>query len=154
MLKSFTLAVPIIILGFGVADAGKTMNVAGAMACVNDTWKESEPEKGRKVVEYAGRCVIIPDDASAQKYVEDCVGNYEYMSDGSWKGNGTCTVNLKEGDTLSLNWEEGSQLKEFLFTYTGGAGKYKGAKGGGTYKTDELTTSLYAGRKKGNLELP
>ena len=154
--KPLLVVVPValLVLGSGVANAGQTIDVAGTMACVNDKWNESEPEKGHKLVEYAGRCVIIPDDSNAQKYVEDCLGNYEFMPDGSWKGSGSCTAAFKGGDTISLTWEEGSQLKEYLYTYTGGTGKYKGAKGGGTYKTDELTTTLYGGRKKGKLELP
>ena len=154
--KTLMVAVPaaMLILGSGIANAGQTINVAGTMACVNDKWDEKEPEKGHKLAEYGGRCVVVPDDAGAQKYVEDCAGNYEYKPDGSWKGGGTCNVDFKEGNTISLTWEEGSHLKEYPFTYTGGTGKYKGAKGGGTYKTDELTTTLYGGRKKGNLELP
>lgn len=143
-----------LVLGSGAANAGQTINVAGTMACVNDKWDEKEPEKGHKLAEYGGRCVVIPDDSNAKKYVEDCAGNYEYMPDGSWKGGGTCNVDFKGGDTISLTWEEGSHLKEYKYDYTGGTGKYKGAKGGGTYKTEELTTTLYGGRKKGNLELP
>ena len=56
------------------------------MACVIDKWDEKEPDKGHKLVDYAGRCVNIPDDPAAPKITEDCVGNYEYMPDGSWKG--------------------------------------------------------------------
>ena len=155
-LRKLPVVIPALLLtiGSGVANAGQTINVASAMACVNDKWNELEPEKGRRLVDYAGRCVIIPDASDAQKYVESCAGNYEYMPDGSWKGSGSCTATFKGGDTISLTWEEGSQLTESLYTYTGGTGKYEGAKGGGTYKTDELTTTLYGGRKKGNLELP
>lgn len=154
MLKALIVAVPVLVLGPSLASAGQAINVAGTMACVNDKWDESEPEKGRKVVDYAGRCVVIPDAADAQKYVEDCVGNYQYMPDGSWKSSGTCTAAFKGGDKVFLTWEEGSQLKEYLYRYTGGTGKYEGAKGGGTYKTEELTTTLYGGRKAGKLELP
>lgn len=155
--KQLTVAVPaaMLVLGTGVANAGQAINVAGTMACVNDKWDEREPEKGHKLAEYAGRCVVIPDDPTAQKYVEDCAGNYEFMPDGSWKGGGTCTAGFKgSADTISLTWEEGSHLKEYRYENTGGTGKYKDAKGGGTYKTDELTTTLYGGRKKGKLELP
>ena len=150
----FVAPAALLVLGNGVADAGQAIDVAGTMACVNDKWNELEPEKGHKLVEYAGRCVVIPNDASAKNYVEDCAGNYEYKPDGSWKGGGTCATDFKGGDTISLTWEEGSHLKDYPFTYTGGTGKYKGAKGGGTYKTEELTTTLYGGRKKGSLELP
>ncbi len=154
MLKFLIGVVPVCILGSSMANAGQNINVAGVMTCVIDKWNESEPEKGHKLVDYAGRCVIVPDDAGVQKAVEDCSGTYEYMPDGSWKGSGGCTAAVKSGDTISLTWEEGSQLKESLYTYTGGTGKYKGAKGGGSYKVDELTTTLYGGRKKGNIELP
>ncbi|MDQ8700751.1 hypothetical protein [Hyphomicrobium sp. LHD-15] len=154
MFKSIIFALPLLVLGHGMANAGQTIDVAATMACVNDKWNETEPEKGHKLAEYAGRCVVIPNDSNAKNYVEDCAGNYEYMPDGSWKGAGTCSVDLKAGDTISLTWEEGSHLQDYKYEYTGGTGKYKGAKGGGTYKTNELTTTLYGGRKKGNLELP
>lgn len=154
MLKSLIVAVSIPVLGSGLANAGQTIDVAATMACVNDKWNETEPGKGHKLAEYAGRCVVIPTDSNAKTHVENCAGNYEYLPDGSWKGGGTCTIDLKAGDTISLTWEEGSHLTEYRYEYTGGTGKYKGAKGGGTYKTDELTTTLYGGRKKGKLELP
>jgi hypothetical protein len=138
----------------GPATAGERINVAGTMACVNDKWDETEPNKGHKLVTYAGRCVVVPDDRAAQKYVEDCAGNYEFMPDGSWKSRGTCTVNFKgSDDKVFLDWEEGSQLKDYVYTFTGGTGKFDGSKGGGTYKTEELTSTLYGGRKDGQLEL-
>src|SRR4029079_3854378 len=62
-----------LIRGAGAANAGQTINEAGALACVTDKWDEKEVEKGHKLVDYAGRCVIIPDDPSAPKYTEDCV---------------------------------------------------------------------------------
>jgi hypothetical protein len=94
---------------------------------VNDKWDETEPEKGHKLVDFAGRCVCVPDDPAAQKVAEDCVGKYEYMPDGSWKGAGTCTVYVKGGDKRYFNWEEGSHLKESTYKYTGGTGQYEGA---------------------------
>ena len=68
---------------------------------------------------------------------QDCLGNYEYMPDASWKGTGTCTDNYPEGK-ISLSWEEGSHLKECTYTKTGGTGKYQGVKGGGTYMYQNL----------------
>jgi len=156
-LKQLFVAVPaaLLILGGGVADAGKTTNEAGALACVNDKWDEKEPEKGHKLVDYAGRCVIIPDDPAAPKYTEDCVGKYEYMPDESYKGSGTCTYNFKgSNDKVYDSWEESSQLKEFPYKITGGTGKYEGAKGGGTYTYDNLTDTLSGGKYKGKMELP
>jgi hypothetical protein len=44
-----------------VASAGETINDAGAIACINDKWDEKEVEKGHKLVDFAGRCVHIPD---------------------------------------------------------------------------------------------
>ena len=41
MLKSLIVAVPVLVLGSGVANAGQTINVPGTMACVNDKWNES-----------------------------------------------------------------------------------------------------------------
>jgi hypothetical protein len=144
----------VVTLGTIVANAGKSENQSGVLACVNDKWNETEPEKGHKLVDYAGRCILVPDDAAEPKYTEDCVGKYEYMPDGSWKAGGTCVETFKGGDTRTSTWEEGSHLKEYLFKFTGGTGKYQGAKGGGTYSLDELTSTLYGGRYKGNVELP
>ena len=114
-LKHLFVAVPttLLILGNGVANAGQTINDVGAIACVNDKWDEKEPEKGHKLVDYAGRCVNIPDDPAAAKKAGECVGKYEYMPDESWKGSGTCTYTLKGGDKIHESWEEGSHLKEY-----------------------------------------
>ncbi len=150
-----TAAATIFIFGPGAANAGSTINKVGALGCVNDKWNESEPDKGHKLVDYAGRCVNIPDEpAATPKATDDCVGKYEYMPDGSWKGTGTCTVTFKGGDTLSETWEEGSQLKEYPFKITGGTGKYQGASGGGTYFYESLTDTLAGGRYNGKIELP
>ena len=108
----------------------------GALACVTDKWDVKEPEKGHKLVDYAGRCVDIPDDTAAEKFTEDCTGNYEYMPDGSWKASGTCTRTHKGG----------SQLKDNPYKITGGTGKHGGARGGGTYTLEELTDTLEGGR--------
>ncbi len=141
-------------LGNDVAYAGKTVEEAGVLVCVNDKWDEKEPEKGHKLVDYAGRCVAVPDDPAAPKYTEDCVGNYEYMPDESWKGSGTCTWNFKSGDKVTDTFEEGSHLKEYVYKTTGGTGKYKGASGGGTYTMDSLSDTLMGGRFKGKMVLP
>jgi len=156
-LKYLFAAVPaaLMFISSGAANAGQTINEAGALACVTDKWDEKEVEKGHKLVDYAARCVAIPDDPAAPKNAEDCVGKYEYMPDGSYKGSGTCTYKFKEaGDTLTDTWEEGSDLKDNPYKYTGGTGKYKGASGGGTYTYDNLTDTLAGGRYKGQLVLP
>ena len=158
-LRHLFVAVPaaLIILGSGTANAGQTINNTGAMACVNDKWDEKEPEKGHKLVDFAGRCVTIPDDVATPKNTGDCVGKYEYMPDGSWKGSGTCTYAFKgddKGDKVNLTWEEGSHLKEYIYKWTGGTGKYEGASGGGTYTLEELTDTLLGGKYKGTIELP
>jgi hypothetical protein len=152
-LKQLFVAMPaaLLILANGAANAGTTMDEAGALACVTDKWDEKEPDKGHKLVEYAGRCVGIPDDPAAPKYTEDCVGNYEYMPDGSWKGTGTCTRTHEGGDKSYDTFEEGSQLKEYPYKITGGTGKYEGASGGGTYMYENLTDTLSGGTYKGTL---
>jgi hypothetical protein len=136
----------------GPANAGQTINDAGAIACVNDKWDEKEVEKGHKLVDYAGRCVHIPDDTAAP-FATDCVGKYEYKPDESWKGTGTCTNTYKGGDKTSLTWEEGSHLKEYPYKITGGTGKYQSASGG-TYTLEELTDTLMGGKFKGQIVLP
>ena len=126
---------------------------SGRTRRVNDKWDVKEPEKGHKLVDYAGRCVSVPDDPGEPKYTMECVGKYEYMPDGSWKGAGTCTVSDKGGGKINESWEEGSHLKEYPYKYTGGTGKYEGATGGGTYTMEELTDTLLGGRYKGELIL-
>jgi hypothetical protein len=155
-LMQLFVAVPtaLFIFGNGAAYGGNTIPDAGAIACVNDKWDESEPDKGHKLVDYAGRCVDIPDDPTAPKSTADCVGKYEYMPDESWKGSGTCTYTFKGGDKLNDSWEEGSHLKEYTYKNTGGTGKYEGAGGGGTYTLEELTDTLLGGKYKGTIELP
>jgi hypothetical protein len=157
-LKYLFVAVPaaLCILGSGLAKAGQTINEAGALACVNDKWDVKEPEKGHKLVDYAGRCVSIPDDEQTEPmYSLECVGKYEFMPDESWKGSGTCTDTFKSGDKKIESWEEGSHLNgEYQYKYTGGTGKYEGATGGGTYTMEELTDTLLGGKYKGTMQLP
>lgn len=154
MFKFILLSAGLIVLSPAVAAAGQTIDVSGTISCVNDKWDESEKAKGHKIVAYAGRCIIIPTDSAHANYVEDCTGTYEYLPDNTWKGSGACTTDMKGGNTFAATWEEGSALPDYRWAVTGGTGKYKGAKGGGTYKTEELTTSLQGGRKTGKLELP
>ena len=156
-LKNLFIAVPVTlsVLVPCMANASQTIKKEGAIACVVDKWDEKEPEKGHKLVEYAGRCVNVPSDPAVLPLAtDDCTGNYEYMPDGSWKGTGTCSLTFKGGDKLSETWEEGSHLKEYIFKITGGTGKYEGAKGGGTYFYESLTDTLSGGTYKGTIELP
>jgi hypothetical protein len=155
-LKHVFVVVPaaLCILGNWTANAGETINEAGALGLVTDKWDEKEVEKGHKLVDFAGRYVAIPDDPAALKNTGDCIGKYEYMPDGSWKGAGTCTVTFKGGDTLQESWEEGSHLKEYSYKYTGGTGNYEGAKGEGTYTSENLTDTLAGGKYKGQIVLP
>ena len=111
------MATMLFMLSSGGAIAGQTINEAATMACVNDKWDETEPDKGHKLVDFAGRCINVPNDPAAPKSAGDCVGKYEYMPDGSWKGSGTCTYNYKGGDTVNDSWEEGSHLKEYIYKY-------------------------------------
>jgi hypothetical protein len=41
-----------------------------------------------------------------------------------------------------------------VFKITGGAGKYQGATGGGTYMYESLTDTLSGGRYQGTIQLP
>jgi len=155
-LKRLLVAVPaaILALGGGVANAGTTVEEAGVLVCVSDKWNEKELEKGHKLVDYAGRCVKVPDDSATTKSTEACSGTYEYMPDGTWKGKGTCTATQKAGDTVTVSWEEGSHLQQNPYTATSGTGKFKGVSGSGNYKYDQLTDSLFGGRYQSKFELP
>ncbi len=137
-----------------MASAGSWIEEAGALSCVVDKWDEKEKEKGHKLVDYAGRCIAIPQDVSTANYSEDCTGKYEYMPDGAWHGEGTCTRSLKSGDKIFDSFQEGSHLKEYTYQTTGGTGKYQGATGSGTYNLDTLSDTLQGGRFKGKLMLP
>ena len=45
-------------------------------------------------------------------------------------------------------------LKENPYRATGGTGKFKGLRGGGTYRYDQLTDTLFGGRYNSKWELP
>ena len=136
------------------AQAGQRVDEPGVIVCVNDKWEEKELGKDHKVADYAGRCVKVPDSATATKTTEECTGKYEYKPDGTWHANGTCLVTVKEGETLSITWQEGSNLEANTFQATSGTGRFKGVTGGGTYKYDQLTTTLFGGRYHSRWELP
>ena len=73
-LKLLFAAMPAALLVLGNAGANaQTINEAGALACVNDKWDVKEPEKGHKLVDYAGRCVSVADDPAEPKYTMECV---------------------------------------------------------------------------------
>jgi hypothetical protein len=153
--KPLLAAVPaaLSIFGNGSAMAAQTVDDVGMMACVIDKWDETEPEKGHKLVDFAGRCINVTNEL-AKNNAGDCVGKYEYMPDQSWKGSGTCTYQFKDGDTVKDSWEEGSHLKEYIYKITGGTGKLQGASGGGTYTYENITDTLAGGTYKGQLVLP
>ena len=148
-----TVSAALFFSGMGVAHAGEPVKDTGAMACFTDKWDVKEPEKGHKLVDAAMRCVLISDDPAEPTISQDCMGNYEYMPEESWKGMGTCTDNYP-GGKINLTWEEGSHLKEYTYTKTGGTGKYEGVKGGGTYMYQSLSDTLSGGRYKGTIQLP
>lgn len=136
------------------AQAGQKVDEPGVIVCVNDKWEEKELGKDHKVADYAGRCVKVPDSPAAAKTTEECSGKYEYKPDGSWQANGTCLVTVKAGDTVSIAWQEGSNLEQNTYQATGGTGRFQGVTGGGTYKYDQLTTTLFGGRYHSKWELP
>jgi hypothetical protein len=123
---------------------------AGSIFCVNDKWDEKEIAKDHKVVDYAGRCVKMPDDTAAPKVVEECSGKYEYKADKTWTGRGGCTSTFPDGDKVFVTWEESNASKEWPYKVTGGTGKYANAAGSGTYHYDNLTDTLAAGRYNGD----
>lgn len=155
-LKRLLLAIPATVLALGVtaAHAGSMVEEAGTIVCVSDKWDEKEPAKGHKLVDYAGRCVKVPSDATAAKWTEACEGKYEYLPDGTWKANGTCAATQQGGDAITITWEEGSALTENTYKATGGTGKFKGVGGGGTYKYDQLSETLFGGRYNSHWLLP
>ena len=127
---------------------------AGALACVNDKWDEKEVAKAHKVVDYAGRCLAISNNAADGITSEDCTGKYEYMPDKSWKGSGTCVETKKDVGTRTVTFEEGSHLKEFTYKILSGTGKWEGITGSGTYSNDPVTDTLTGGRFKATITLP
>lgn len=136
------------------AIAGKSSNEAGVLVCVTDKWDEREPEKGHKLVDMTARCVVMPDDPAGLRYTEECAGKYEFMPDGTFKANGSCTYALKSGDKIFDTFEEGSHLKESTYKITGGTGAYQNVGGGGTYSCETLTDTLCGGRYKGSVMQP
>ena len=120
----------------------------GALALVVDKWNVSEPEKGHKLVEYAGRGLGIPDDLTEPGAVGSYVGKYEYWPDGRWKGAGIATETFEGEGTTYYTWEEGSTLTENTYKYTGGTGIYEGVSGGGTY-TNTYTYDIGPGTLQG-----
>jgi hypothetical protein len=154
-LNHIIITIPAVFLIFNssMAIAGKTINQAGALVCITDKWEEKELEKGHKLADWAGRCIGVPDNPALEKSVEDCVEKYEYMPDQSWKGTGTCTRSFKSGDKIYKSFEEGSHLKVNTYNITSGTGKYKDAKGSGTYSCDSLNDTLCGGRFKDKIQL-
>jgi hypothetical protein len=120
-----------------------------ALALVVDKWNVSEPEKGHKLVEYAGRGLGIPDDRTEPPAVGSYLGNYEFKPDGSWNGAGIGTETFKGEGTTYYTWEEGSDLTENTYKYTGGTGIYEGVSGGGTYTVYTYTDEIGPGTLQG-----
>ncbi|MGI8853550.1 MAG: hypothetical protein ACR2GC_09745 [Methyloceanibacter sp.] len=63
-----------------IAHAGKVTTEEGDLVCVVDKWEETELEKGHKLADAAMRCVLIHDDPTAEKTIEECAGKYEYIA--------------------------------------------------------------------------
>ena len=61
--RQLLIIVPaLFVLSHGPANAGKTLEEAGALVCVTDKWDEKEPEKGHKLADAVMRCVAVPDN--------------------------------------------------------------------------------------------
>jgi hypothetical protein len=149
----FLIPAALLILSTGLVKAGQTTNEAGAIVCVNDKWDEKEVGKGHKLVDAVQRCVIVPNDPSGTKFIEDCVGKYEYLPDQSWKGSGTCTDNIGK-DKRYDSWGGRFAPEGIHVQITGGTGKWEGASGGGTYVYENLSDTIAAGTYKGQIVLP
>ena len=79
-IKKLLIAAPVLlVLSHGTANAGQSVEEAGALVCVTDKWDEKELEKGHKLVDAALRCGVVPDDPALPKYAQDCAAKYEYM---------------------------------------------------------------------------
>jgi len=101
----------------------------GAMVCVNDMWNEKEPEKCHKLVDtLVAECTSLTTPPRRQRRVY-AWGELE-------RQRGLQPILQKWGHIVR-NLGGGSHLKEYIFKITGGTGKYAGAKGGGTYKSDQ-----------------
>jgi hypothetical protein len=140
------------ILGNGDAD-GETLNDVGVFTCVIDRWEE-DPERGDRLIDFAGRGVGVPNDPAAPKFAGDCVGKFEATPDNHWTGRGTCTFTFKSGDKMFGAFEAGSHLNEYSYKITGGTGKYVDASGGGAFVYEVLTDTLVGGNYKGESILP
>lgn len=143
----------VLVLSAGLPAEADELAEAGVIVCATDKTQETVLGQDHKVLEVTSRCVLLPDDTSAQKGTEACVGKYEYVPDGSWTAKGRCTDTYGK-DTRNVTWEEGSALKEYTYTVSGGTAKFANASGSGTYFYENLTDTLAAGRFKGTLVLP
>lgn len=70
-INMLSIALLISFLASGTTSFAGKIEEAGALACVNDKWDEKEVEKDHKVVDYAGRCLAIPNDSAAAITSED-----------------------------------------------------------------------------------
>ena len=105
---------------------------------MNDKWDEKEPEKGHKLVDYASRCVIVPDDTAASKSQKSAQVSTSTCLTGVGRAAEPAPIPQGRRHQGQFRWEEGSHLKEYTYKITGGTGKFKGASGGGTYMYEEL----------------
>ena len=55
---------------------------------------------------------------------------------------------------MSIAGQEGSGMEQNTYQATGGTDRFNGVTGGGTYKYDQLTTTLFGGRYRSKWELP
>ena len=71
------VAVPaaLFILGSGAANVGQTEDVAGAIACVNDEWTKSEPDKDTSWPILSNDASASPMDPAAPKFTQDFWGS-------------------------------------------------------------------------------
>ena len=96
-LKHLFVAAPAVflILGGGAANAGQTINEEGPTVCATDKWNELSLRRDTSWSTSLDDGVCVSNDPALPSHPHDCVGKYEYMPDGSWKGSGTCTAPTK-----------------------------------------------------------
>ena len=100
--KQLLIIVPaLFVLNLGTANAGKTLEEAGALVCVTDKWDEKELEKGHKLADAVMRCVAVPDSPDLDRYAQACTGKYEYMPDGTGRAPGRARIATRAGTRVT-----------------------------------------------------
>ena len=92
-LKHLIVAVPatLFVLGNGTANAGQTINEEGAPSARPTSGTSMSRRRDTSWSTTLADALPQRRSRRTEAAPHDCVGKYEYMPDGSWKGSGTCT---------------------------------------------------------------